>query len=45
MSLRRECDVVNEIEEGVIMSLQKCDKVEESVMMSSRECDEVEESV
>jgi hypothetical protein len=36
MSLRRECDVVDEIEEGVIMSLQECDKVEGSVIKLRR---------
>jgi hypothetical protein len=30
--LRRECDVVDEIEEGVMMSLQECDEVKGSVM-------------
>jgi hypothetical protein len=36
MSLRKECDVVNEIEEGVMMSLQECDKVERSVIKLRR---------
>jgi hypothetical protein len=36
MSLRRECDVVNKIEEGVMMFLQECDKVEGSVIKLRR---------